>query len=142
MLNPEALLLIRNQAKTEKGKLMQKVLCAYIDGYNDASAELSRFISQLHKEKHTDALTINIATKELRDKQDKRFNELCAWLNDVEAIENTVVNQEAKMCRDCGFDINPGDEQHITFISDIHSTGQFARYATKHINKKGVLNND
>lgn len=83
MFDIKSLLLIRNEAKSESGRLQQKIICAYIDGYTDAQAELNKLINKLWREKDERASIMSKTTEELRHNMDTKYNELCKLLNEV-----------------------------------------------------------
>ena len=76
-------LLCRNPAEDPDKRLEQALMCAEIDGYTDATAELSKFICKLYREKNENAHLIHTILKPLIDQQNKRYNDLCDELNDI-----------------------------------------------------------
>ncbi|MCR3758450.1 hypothetical protein KYB31_05500 [Clostridium felsineum] len=84
MLDTKSLALIKSPAKTEEGKLKQKVLCAYIDGFLDGASELSKHITSMYQNKNPNAHTVFTETTEVNKIVDKRYDELLEILNSIE----------------------------------------------------------
>jgi len=81
-MNLPVTLLCKNPAETQEKRMEQALMCAAIDGYTDATAELSRFITKLYREKDPNAATIHRALKPLIEQQDEHYSRLVAELND------------------------------------------------------------
>ena len=89
--NHAVLLLIKdeNLAKTDAGKYTQKCYAAFVDGYETAVGELSRFITDLYRNKDENSYAVHSALNPLRKKQDESFSKMCDFLNngDFDTVE-------------------------------------------------------
>jgi hypothetical protein len=87
-MNTIALIKTGNEAITEDGKFNQMLQCAKIDAYTDATAELSKFITKLYKDKNPNANIIYNTLKPLIDNQNKNYDSMVELLNDVSFMDN------------------------------------------------------
>jgi hypothetical protein len=97
MLNEKSLLLIHNVAQTKQGQLLQKILCAFIDGYLEGSSEYEKHITTLYRgtqEQKELAYNFRMSSEELRLKINKKYDELCNMLNKIENFDNIEKEQE------------------------------------------------
>lgn len=76
-------LLCRNPSSNPSKRIEQGIMCAIIDGYTDATAELSRFICKLYREKNPNASLIYNTLKPLVEQQNARYDQLCNELNEI-----------------------------------------------------------
>lgn len=79
-------LLCKNPSKNKEKRIHQLVMCAVIDGYTDATSELSKFITKLYREKNPNASVVYRTLQPLFDKQNEHYNELCKELNEIEPL--------------------------------------------------------
>lgn len=96
MMNPQSLVLIKNEAKTQEGRMLQVVQAAYIDGYLDAGAKLTHHITKMFKEKNPDASTVYKGTEEVKKVWNKRYDELVNELNDIKDEKNSGKKKSSK----------------------------------------------
>lgn len=85
-VNPTCLVLIKagNEAQTKDGRMMQVNHAAYIDGYETAKGELSRFITHLWQTDKATASTVYHALEAFLREQDKSYSTMVDRLNDAE----------------------------------------------------------
>lgn len=81
-MNYPVTLLCRNPGTTPEKRMEQALMCAAIDGYTDATGELSRFITKLYREKDPLAATVHKALNPLIEQQTQHYSRLVAELND------------------------------------------------------------
>lgn len=87
MIEMPVTLLCKNPSKNQERRIQQMLMCAAIDGYTDATSELSKFISKLYREKNPNASVVYHALQPLIDKQNEHYNQLCNELNEIEPIK-------------------------------------------------------
>jgi hypothetical protein len=73
---------IEKEFTTEQKRVIYTA-CAMIDGYTDATAELSRYITKLYRSKDENANIIYNSLKPLQEQQNKYYNELVEELNKI-----------------------------------------------------------
>lgn len=76
-----ATLLCKNPGATREKRLEQALMCAAIDGYTDATAELSCFITRLYRDKDPMASTVHRTLKPLIEIQDRHYKTMVEVLN-------------------------------------------------------------
>lgn len=76
-------LLCKNPSEDKKKRMEQALMCATIDGYTDATAELSRFVCKLYREKDPNASLIYHTLQPLIKEQDENYDKLCKELNEI-----------------------------------------------------------
>lgn len=74
-------LLCREPSNKKDERMEQALYCALIEGYTDATAELSRFITKLYQQNNPDVYLVSKVLRPLRAKQSERYNQLVAELN-------------------------------------------------------------
>ncbi|URZ15449.1 hypothetical protein [Clostridium felsineum] len=84
MLDTKSMALIKSPAKTEEGKLKQKILCAYIDGFLDGASELSKHITSMYQNKNPNAHTVFTETADVNKIVDKKYEKFVKLLNSIE----------------------------------------------------------
>lgn len=91
-------LLCKNPSSDPEKRMEQAIMCAIIEGYTDATAEISKFISKLYREKDPNASLIHDALKPLMHQQNERYSRLVSELNGEcrkEAVISSVPGKEA-----------------------------------------------
>jgi hypothetical protein len=86
-MNCPVTLLCKNPAEDKEKRMEQAFMCAVIDGYTDATAELSKFICKLYREKNENASIVYETLKQLVDQQNKHYDALCDELNKINPLE-------------------------------------------------------
>lgn len=81
-MNLPVTLLCENPSQDKEKRTEQALICAAIDGYTDATGELSRFITKLYQSKDPNATLVYQTLKPLVARQNHHYNALCAELND------------------------------------------------------------
>ncbi|OQA48403.1 MAG: hypothetical protein BWY46_01410 [Firmicutes bacterium ADurb.Bin300] len=89
-------LLIREPSKDEKVRKAQYALAWQIDGYTDATAELSRFISKLYREKNPHAKLIHNTLKPLTVSQYEKYEDMCNYANDEAQIKKDIAEEQGE----------------------------------------------
>jgi len=79
-MNLPVTLLCKNPSQDKDKRMEQALLCAAIDGYTDATAELSRFISKLYQSKNPNTSLVHKTLKPLIARQNHHYGALCAEL--------------------------------------------------------------
>lgn len=75
-------LLCKKPSENKEKRMEQALYCALIEGYTNATAELSRFITKLYQDGDANAPLLYHMLEPLRKMQDETFNRLVAELND------------------------------------------------------------
>lgn len=88
-------LLIREPSQDEQVRKAQWALAWQMDGYTDATAEVSKFINKLYREKHPQASLVHEMLKPLTESQNKRFDEMCEYANDEEQLKKDLESEGA-----------------------------------------------
>lgn len=92
ILDPRALVLVRDISNDEEIRKKQQLICSYIDGYLTGSARLSKYITRLFREKHPSAQFLYRTTEPIRKKVDKKYDELVKYVNNIEKPdENSII---------------------------------------------------
>lgn len=81
IMNCPVTLLCKNPSDNQEKRMEQALLCAVIDGYTDATAQLSKFICKLYQDKDPNARLIYNTLQPLVKQQNKYYDELCDELN-------------------------------------------------------------
>lgn len=76
-------LLCKNPSDDPSKRVEQGIMCAIIEGYTDATAELSRYVCKLYREKNPDASLVYNMLKPLVEQQNGRYNQMCDELNRI-----------------------------------------------------------
>lgn len=82
-MNLPVTLLCKNPSEDKEKRIEQAILCAVIDGYTDATAQLSKFICKLYQDKNPNASLIYNTLKPLVEQQNKYYDKLCDELNEI-----------------------------------------------------------
>lgn len=82
-MNLPVTLLCKNPSEDKDKRIEQALMCAAIDGYTDATAQLSKFICKLYRDKDPNASLIYNTLKPLVKQQDECYNKLCDELNNI-----------------------------------------------------------